>query len=385
MLSKTNLKKRTIKKLVFSKKSFLLFLFACILLSCFASCSNETKNDPNDISSPDSSQVIYDFSNPAAHEQSDDRSDDPSDEQSEERIDSEEVSVESSKESPKVTIYGVSIESAPTKTSYYVGDTFDCSGLKLRVNYSDGSSKIVKDGYTCDLPTFKQKGTQSVTISYGGIKVSINVTVTEKAATVSVGSYITFGRYEQDNNMSNGKEDIEWLVLDVRDGKALVISKHALDCQPYNDERGSVTWESCTLRKWLNDEFLYSAFSSSEINRIPTVTVSADKNPKYDTNPGNATQDKVFLLSITEAEKYFSSDFERRCEATAYTEAQGAYTAEFTSCDWWLRSPGGLQDFVAYVSLSEDFIVGGDVREYGYDVSNGSYAVRPALWINLNS
>ncbi|MBP3696995.1 MAG: hypothetical protein J6J45_05560, partial [Clostridia bacterium] len=67
-----------------------------------------------------------------------------------------------------------------------------------------------------------------------------------------VGDYITFGSYEQDNDLSNGKEPIEWLVLDKQDGKVLVISKYALDAKPYNDEYVDVTWETCTLRSWLN-------------------------------------------------------------------------------------------------------------------------------------
>ena len=72
-------------------------------------------------------------------------------------------------------------------------------------------------------------------------------------------SVITFGKYEQDNNVGNGREDIEWLVLDVKDNKALIISKYGLDCQPYNASQAEVTWENCTLRKWLNDNFLSKA------------------------------------------------------------------------------------------------------------------------------
>ena len=62
----------------------------------------------------------------------------------------------------------------------------------------------------------------------------------------------------------------------------------------------SVTWETCSLRKWLNDEFVNEAFSKKEQKYIPTVTVPAHKNPKYDTDPGKATKDKVFLLSAVE-------------------------------------------------------------------------------------
>lgn len=202
----------------------------------------------------------------------------------------------------------------------------------------------------------------------------------EKLKAAKVGDYVFFGAYEQDNNTSNGKEDIEWLVLEVKDGKALVISKYALDCQQYNTSYTDITWETCTLRKWLNNDFLGAAFSADEKSMIPTVTVSADKNPDYSTNPGNTTQDQVFLLSITEANKYFSSDSARQCKPTEYAVAGGAYVNSSNgNCVWWLRSPGGSQNDAADVDY------GGDVGEGGDDVNIGSDAVRPALWIDLNS
>ncbi len=88
----------------------------------------------------------------------------------------------------------------------------------------------------------------------------------------------------------------------------------------------------------------------------------------------------VRTLSITEVNKYFNSDSARQCEATAYAEAQGAYVSSSNrNCWWWLRSPGGYQTYAAYVRGD------GDVREYGEDVSYSYIAVRPALWIDLNS
>lgn len=199
----------------------------------------------------------------------------------------------------------------------------------------------------------------------------------------TVGSTVFFGAYEQDNDTSNGKEDIEWLVLAKSGNKMLVISKYALDCQRYNTSLTSVTWETCLLRKWLNGTFINNAFSAEEQAMIPTVTVSADKNPNYSTDPGNATQDKVFLLSITEANQYFTSDEARKCAPTDYAIAQGADTNDSykaggrATCSWWLRSPGFYQDFAAYV------FDGGDVREDGYGVSDASEVVRPALWIEF--
>ena len=201
----------------------------------------------------------------------------------------------------------------------------------------------------------------------------------EKLKVPKAGDYVFFGEYEQDNNTANGKEDIEWLVLEVKDGKALVISKYALDCKQYNTNFTDVTWEACTLRRWLNNDFINAAFSAEEKAIIPTVTVSSDKNPEYRTNPGNATQDQVFLLSITEANKYFSSDSTRQCEPTDFAVANGARENGSGNCWWWLRSPGSYQDNAASVSGE------GGVYEFGNLVDGDMDAVRPALWIDLNS
>lgn len=195
---------------------------------------------------------------------------------------------------------------------------------------------------------------------------------------------IKFGLYYNMKG-SFSKGEIEWLVLEIKNGKVLLLSKYALDCKPYNTSNTSVTWETCSLRKWLNNDFINEAFTDDERNFISTVKVSADKKPGYDTNPGNATQDKVFLLSITEAEKYFSSDEERKCIPTEYAVAQGVSTySNYTkdgkpTCWWWLRSPGDGQDYAAGVGS------GGGVDGSGDGVGDSDSAVRPALWIDLNS
>lgn len=201
-----------------------------------------------------------------------------------------------------------------------------------------------------------------------------------------VGDIVYFGTYEQDNDTSNGKENIEWRVLAKENSRVLVISDKALDCQPYNSSyTEEVTWENCSLRKWLNGTFLNKAFSPEEQAQIQNTTVSADNNPQYSTNPGNATTDKVFLLSINEVEKYFNSDEARKCAPTAYAKAQGASTSDTcktpsgaATCWWWLRSPGDDQSSAAYVYF------GGNVFELGNYVFSGLNAVRPAMWISID-
>ena len=182
------------------------------------------------------------------------------------------------------------------------------------------------------------------------------------------------------------------MVLAKEGTKILVISKYALDCQQYNTSYTDVTWETCTLRKWLNNNFINSAFTANEKAMIPTVTVSADKNPKYSTNPGNATQDQVFLLSITEANKYFSSDSARQCKPTEYAVARGAHVNDNDNICWWLRSPGRYQNYAASATYSGTVTCYGDTVDYvSYYYYTGdtevrhTNAVRPALWINLDS
>ncbi|MBQ1685489.1 MAG: tetratricopeptide repeat protein, partial [Clostridia bacterium] len=195
---------------------------------------------------------------------------------------------------------------------------------------------------------------------------------------VKVGDTYRFGSYEQDNKTSNGKEEIEWIVLEKDGMSLLLISKYALDCQPYNTSDRSITWETCSLRKWLNGTFLDAAFSSEEQRSIISSTVTADKNPHFNTFVGKNTTDKVFLLSIKEANKYFSSDEARRCAPTEYAKAQGTLTYDsIGNCWWWLRSPGCDSHSAAFVF--DD----GSVSSYGFDVNNDVYTVRPAMWIDL--
>ena len=170
----------------------------------------------------------------------------------------------------------------------------------------------------------------------------------EKLKGAEVGDIVLFGTYEQDNNVSDGKENIEWLVLAKENDRVLVISDKAIDCQQYNMATyADVTWESCSLRKWLNGTFLNNAFSTNEQTHILKTNVSAENNPIYSTVPGESTTDKAFLLSINEINKYFSSNYNaRRCILTAYAKANGAYTSSgymkdgTSTCCWWLRSPG---------------------------------------------
>ena len=188
---------------------------------------------------------------------------------------------------------------------------------------------------------------------------------------------IEFGRYPQASKNENAL--IEWLVLKNDGSKALLISKYALDCQQYNTSDRNVTWETCTLRKWLNGSFINSAFSVDEQKQILSTTVT----PDYSTDPGNNTKDRVFLLSIAEAEKYFGSDSTRQCQGTVYCYAQGAYKARNGNCWWWLRSLSSPHSFNFDNRYAFYVFSHGKVSREGSSADYDRIAVRPALWINL--
>ena len=113
--------------------------------------------------------------------------------------------------------------------------------------------------------------------------------------------------------------------------------------------------------------------------------MTAGKNPSYSTSPGNNTTDKVFLLSITEANNYFKSAEARKCAPTDYAISRGANISDVyktdgkVTCWWWLRTPGDDPDDATRVLSSGSVDYSGDV------VYGRSAAVRPALWINLES
>ncbi|MBO4390833.1 MAG: hypothetical protein J5825_08245, partial [Lachnospiraceae bacterium] len=186
---------------------------------------------------------------------------------------------------------------------------------------------------------------------------------------------IIFGRYDQ----GKGPESIEWIVLkQERGGKLLVISKYALDYLPYHEQSRGVSWETCSLREWLNKSFIRTAFTENEQAHLIEYHVPADRNPECETTVGQSTYDRVFLLSLKEAKKLLENDKKRQCQHTPYAKSHQQNPDERKmECWWWLRTAGNFIYNAAGVAAD------GSLVYRGRPVDDGDSAVRPAMWIKL--
>ncbi len=241
--------------------------------------------------------------------------------------------------------------------------------IKYSGAVKDIESKNYEEAYVTfkSLRTFRDSQEQAKTL------------IKDHPEVAQIGDIIYFGNYEQDNKTSNGKEEIEWRVLDKdADGNMLVVSRYALDCRYYHNSPVKVTWETSDIRQWLNNDFLSTAFTSAQKKNIKTVTLENKDNTDYNTDGGNDTKDKVFLLSIDEARAYLPSTVERICVATKYAEAQGSQLENLTrSCRWWLRSPGSTLFTASFVKVD------GFILQLGVPASVEKRSVRPAMWVKF--
>ncbi len=247
--------------------------------------------------------------------------------------------------------------------------------------------------------TTKPSGTAQATVAQEAtVTASSTVKPYDPFEHVRVGGSIYFGNYEQDNDTSNGKEKINWIVVEKKTNKVLLVSDKVLDCKQYNDKAGATDWEFCSLRKWLNDSFYDTAFSEEEKSKILTTRISTPDNPNFGTDGGEDTTDKVFILSADEASNYVGrSDVLRDVRGTDYAAANGLFfhfsedsLSDFNFNVWsWLRTPGETYDcaskVISMTSDSGDGTLSGrmlfEETSSAYNEKNG---VRPVIWVALD-
>ena len=187
---------------------------------------------------------------------------------------------------------------------------------------------------------------------------------------VERGAVMTFGRWHK--NTMEEREPIEWIALERKADKVLMVSRYIIECLSFHDSFASfedITWCDCTLRRWLNFEFYENAFNEYEKRLINKTIVRAEKNVLYNTDPGEDTVDEVFLLSIREVMRYLPSEEVRRAQQTPYLMKNDSKDV------WWLRNPG--IDHVSTVTVRD-----GIIDRFGCR-NNFGLGVRPAIWINL--
>ena len=189
---------------------------------------------------------------------------------------------------------------------------------------------------------------------------------------------------------------ISWRVLEIQAHAALMITRDIIEQRPYHDAYMDITWADCSLRRYLNGEFL-DRFSSADKLRIIGVTNSNPNNQWYDTKGGADTQDYVFLLSLDEVCRYFGDSsaklynkgknqrywFERKDENNAKRLAR--LQGKEWNWWWWLRSPGRVNVKAAYIHGTD-----GNIGIQGNNILKGNISdgkctggVRPALRLKL--
>ena len=210
------------------------------------------------------------------------------------------------------------------------------------------------------------------------------------------GSLVTFGHYEQDMNTENGPEEIQWIVLDTDGDRVFLLSKYGLDAKQYNVKYTRVTWETCSLRQWLNSTFLDSAFTAEEQEEIFLTDVDNSPEQTYEkwrnVKNGNNTQDKIFLLSFAEANKYLGVTYENgdnaeaRVAPTAFAKGRRAWSKrELKTADGdyaGLRSMGRHPNRAAHVHSTGALR---DSHVTSYNHLFGVMTVRPALWVKAEA
>ena len=197
--------------------------------------------------------------------------------------------------------------------------------------------------------------------------------------TPAAGDTVTFGRYEQDNVIDNGPEPIEWIVLQVEDGKAWLLSKNCIEMVIFYPERVPMYWAKTELRSWMNGEFIDKAFSAEEQEIILTTAVH-NTNPHGMRGAGEDTLDKVYLLSYDEVMSFFPEMADRVAYPSEYVKAKGCTLSEETgSCRWWTRTSGARNLDMCGIRLD------GRMTKYGMqDVDWPGNTMRPCMWVQCD-
>ena len=167
-----------------------------------------------------------------------------------------------------------------------------------------------------------------------------------------VGKTVLFGNYK-------GKA-LSWKVL-VKDGRRfLLLAEDVIDHLPFHFERSEAVWSNCSLRTWLNRNFMEEAFTMQERMSIVLVTHQNNVDMRWDKLNGTDTKDKAFVFNLKELNEYLPDQKDRA-----------------VSDWWWLRGHGCSS------TNQQAVYADGTVYANGVGSHHDDVGVRPAMWVNI--
>ena len=233
------------------------------------------------------------------------------------------------------------------------------------------------------LNTNRQAAAEEPKPAYEDSTLNVTLGIIDTLPTVEFGTYPA--------TADGTPAPITWYIVTEQDDKQLLLAKNVLDCKPMNTEMAKLDWETCSLRSWLNSEFLEIAFSADEAAQIAEVSIKDAGNGDFFVEGMKETTDRIFIPSMDELDTYFGAKTWTATNVgytdlvgvpTEYAIRQGAYTDRVTNGTfWWLRT-GGSEMYGAYMGVWQVAIVYADglVGSYGAYVTTPNIGVRPALW-----
>ncbi len=232
----------------------------------------------------------------------------------------------------------------------------DGNAVSERFDYSGLSTKVIREYDKITVRDFVENKNKEVSVKPYCIKnYETNLSKLKKAKKSDT---VNFGYYHGET---------EWIVLDKEGDKLLLISKLSLDNKKFNDEYNQdVTWKTSDLRKWLNDEFIYEAFSQTERNLLVETTTTR-----------NGAKDKVSLLSYSEAEKYFSTKMARKTMPSEYAIHKVDFVPTESGGNTWFW----LREGKAELTSGR---VNADGTLFGRCGMDNSGFIRPIVWIDIS-
>lgn len=221
--------------------------------------------------------------------------------------------------------------------------------------------------------------------------------VFERSREIKIGDVVVMGNYAHQDSEVLYEDDtgnkygiwsipIKWIVLDREDERALLLALYNVDVISFDDVKTEkITWETSTLREWLNGDFREIAFDENERECIIETIVETEDNSLYGTDGGAESVDQIFVLSVKEAEYYLTKKEERRTQIEPPVNKEKIDWSNDTLHEdttdfygWWLRTPGDTDKKMVYVSGF------GEIHLEGVLADDLWMSVRPAMWVDLN-